>query len=74
MALKLAESLTLSVTAAAAACGLAMASGGGLLLGLALYIVVGSVTLVSACSLSAVEERVRVARAENETKDRRAYA
>ena len=47
MALKLAESLTLSVTAAAAACGLAMASGGGLLLGVAAYVVVGSITLIS---------------------------
>ena len=35
MVLNLAESLTLSVTAAVASCGLAMASGGGLLLGVA---------------------------------------
>ena len=74
LVLNLAESLTLSVTAAVASCGLAMASGGGVLLGVAAYVVVGSITLISACSISAVEERVRVARALRETQKERAYA
>lgn len=74
MVLNLAESLALSVTAAAVAAGLAVAGGGGIILGLALYSLVGSVTLVGACSLSALDGRVRVPVRLCKTQKRRAYA
>lgn len=63
----LAETLALSVAAAVAAAGAFVASGGGLLLGLALYSVVGSVTLLTLSTLRLVDARVRV------TRGRRAY-
>ena len=74
LVLNLAESLALSVTAAAVAAGLAVAGGGGIILGLGLYSLVGSATLVGACSLSALDERMRPPASLCKTEKRRAYA